>query len=466
MCSWASLGARSLNLACIIPLTLKYFTTEETSFWYSLMTLQGMQFLALMGFSPTFSRFAAYAMKGAKLEDLQKHNNEPRARSDEPNAHLAANLVKTMSTVHVLLAIVWLLLSFLVGVLLIPKWSVSTNAETHFELWLAWSIYSITSSYKCYGWLYSSYLIGTGNVASVRRCETLGWAISALFQILVLLGRGRVLSLTIVFQASQIGMVLAMRYLAWHRSRFPISRLPPPEFSSRLLSVVWGQSWRSAFGQVISVGLTQATGLFYASVGEVRHAASYLVALTLIRQLSIFSQAPFYSHIPTLTALRAQRETEKLVTVAKSQMRLSHWTLVIGLVALGVLGPRLFTFLECDTPFVPPLLWFSLAAGLFLERMSGMHMQLYTTTNHVVWHIVNGITGAVTLVAMVCLFPALDVHAFPVALIIGQLAFSVWYCAGLSCRSVSVRPLAFELTVGLPAGVVLLAWGLAYCFVG
>lgn len=427
------------------------------TFWYSLMTLQGMQFLVLLGLSPTITRATSYAMNGAKQCDL--HNGAVyKGGARLPNRELLSQLVRTMSAIHVMLSLVWFLICLLVGLLLLPNLTREAAPPLTHGLWVAWGVYSITSAFRCHCWLYSSYLLGTGEITTCRRRETAGWALAAALQLPVLLHGGSILLLTIVFQAAQLGIGLALRHAARNQGGMPMRGLPTSQFSFGLLMAIWSQSWRSAVGQFLSLGLTQATGLFYASVGKLAHASSYLLALTLLRQLSLFAQVPFYSHIPELTYLRARGERAKFARLAARTMTASHWILLSGVIIFSIMAPPLFTLLHSNTPPPPPLLWALLASALFLERFSGMHMQLYTTSNRVLWHIANGVTAAITIVTMVWLFPYFGVYAFPAAAIAGQLGFGVWYSASLSYASMETSSLRYERGVALPCAVVLVAW--------
>jgi hypothetical protein len=79
-----------------------------------------------------------------------------------------------------------------------------------------------------------------------------------------------------------------------------------------------------------------------------------------------------------------------------------------------------------------------------------MHIQLYSITNHIVWHIANGITGVIMLLSSLVLYPVIEVYAFPMALVIGYLGFYAWYCSGYSYRAFNLGFFAYERNVMLP----------------
>jgi len=103
-----------------------------------------------------------------------------------------------------------------------------------------------------------------------------------------------------------------------------------------------------------------------------------------------------------------------------------------------------------------------LALAFWLERVGAMHIQLYSLTNHVLWHIANGVTGTAVCVVTVMLVPTLGLMAFPLAMALAYLGFYCPFALFHSRRAfvpklwrfergVSAGPLAL-LLVGLGAG--------------
>jgi hypothetical protein len=93
-----------------------------------------------------------------------------------------------------------------------------------------------------------------------------------------------------------------------------------------------------------------------------------------------------------------------------------------------------------------------MGVAYLIERWGGMHMQLYSLTNHIVWHIANGITGTVMLSAAVLLFPQLGVIALPLAMLLAYSCFYTPYAIHLSRKHYGYALLAFEKkAIALPA---------------
>jgi hypothetical protein len=164
--------------------------------------------------------------------------------------------------------------------------------------------------------------------------------------------------------------------------------------------------------------------------------------------------------LPKLANLYAQNRREEEVALARKGMTLAFWTFVLGFVVLGLLGEPLLNLIDSNAPFANPMLWSLLGAGIFIERYGAMHIQLYSTTNEIKWHIANGVSGTIYLITAVSLLASLKVLAFPIAQIVGNLMFYSWYSAYYSYRTFGMRFWSFELQTSLVPLVILVTYSL------
>ncbi len=231
--------------------------------------------------------------------------------------------------------------------------------------------------------------------------------------------------------------------------------------NKKVFDAVWPSAWRSGVGMFMSYGLIQASGIMYAQVGSAARVASYLLGLRLIRTVSSFSQAPFYSKLPVLARLCAEGNLAQQVHIAKRGMALSYWTYVLGFIALGLFASPLLTLIESNASFPAPLLWSLLGLGVFAERYGAMHLQLYSTTNHIIWHIVTAVSGTIFIVSSIILFPICDSLAFPLAIIAANIGFYSWYSAMHSYKYFHLTFVKYESLTSLMPAIILV---LFICF--
>ena len=105
---------------------------------------------------------------------------------------------------------------------------------------------------------------------------------------------------------------------------------------------------------------------------------------------------------------------------------------------------------------VPLILWLLVGLAGYLERMGGMHLQLYSSTNHILMHWANGATAlAFTLLAS-GLFPLLGANAFPLAQAAALLVVFLPIGMMNSYRAFALPFPSFELKTSVLPLIVLL----------
>jgi hypothetical protein len=433
---------------------LRRLTPAEIAVWYLLSTIIGLQTLADLGFAPTFTRLIAYAMGGVeRIGDL------PRSARDvapaDPNWPLIERIWSTMRVIYWRVSLLALLFLGTLGTwaLLRPMRAL----EDPNRGWLAWCAVLVMSGGSLWASAFSAYLQGLNKVALVRRWEALTSLGAILTSFTVLLMGGRLLALVVANQTwVAVNLFrdwqLARNVEGGHFRSFHDAGLDP-----EVVRVAWPPAWRSGLGISFSRGVLYASGLIYAQVAEAAALSTYLLAFRAIQLVSELSQAPFYSKIPVLARLRSEGRFADQLSLAQRAMRLSHWTYVAGFIAIGIGAAPLLTALGSRVAFADGRLWALLGLAFFVERYGGMHIQLYSTTNHIIWHVANGVTGTIYLVVSTALLRPLGVYAFPAAVLIAYLGFYSWYSAAHVYRTFSTGFFRFERNVVLlPAVVVIL----------
>ena len=453
--TWGSFATRSLSLIVVLPLVLNRLNTAEISLWYLFSTVIGLQLLADMGFSPTFSRVIAYGMGGLSTFEIKDLRNFKKSSPlAEANWETIEKICSTMRAIYLRLAFVSIFLLTTIGTWAMLR-PISKIADVRVG-WVAWALILLTSGFTLLGNSYSSYLQGVNQIALLRRWEILTSLGAIATSIIVLLAGGGLLGLVI---ANQGWLILNIFRNYWLCSKVEGGRFH--KFSDQKIDVVvfeavWPCAWRSVLGTFMGYGLVQLSGVIYAQFGTSSGVGSYLLALRLIQMISQLSQAPFYSKLPLLARLRSEGNLEKQIQVAKWGMTLAYWTYVAGFIGLGLLATPLLSLIGSNVEFVSPLLWGTMGLSMFAERYGAMHINLYSTTNHIINHIANGVAGIIYLVVALGLFKQIGVYAFPIGTLAGYLGFYCWYSAMHSYRTFGLNFWGFEKFTMLPSLLILL----------
>ncbi|HEY4216038.1 MAG TPA: hypothetical protein VGM67_02810 [Gemmatimonadaceae bacterium] len=451
--TWASIGARLFSFTIVLPILLRRLTAAEIAVWYLFATIIGLQMIADTGFAPTFARAIAYAMGGATdVGDFRERR--PRTQTGTPNWRLLGSLRATASAIYWRLAVCAFLVFGVAGSFAVAH-PIAALADPH-SGWIAWCAVLVSTAISLRGNYYSAYLQGMNQVAIVRRWEMLTSLGASVTTSVALLMGGRLIALAIANQAWTVVVVFRDWQLG-RRLTVPIEARPAASvLDPDVMAQVWPRAWRSAVGIGASRGLIYASGIVYAQIAPAAAVASYLLAFRFIQTISEFSQAPFYSKLPVLGRLCSENNWEEMVALSAKGMRLAYWTFAAGFLVLGFGGTPILHLLRSSVPFVPLRLWGLMGLAVFVERYGAMHMQLYSLTNHILWHIANGITGIVLTVATALMLRPLGVYAFPLGMLVGYLSFYSWWSALLAWRAFEIRISRFEAsTAAVPLALVL-----------
>lgn len=448
LASWISTAGRFLALAAVLPLILNSFSPEEVRFWLVITTLLVLNVICDAGMSPTFIRIYSYALAGAKTNELGNQDLASRREDREPNWTTAAAVNGACQRAFLLASLVYFLALAVVGSWFVSK-PISELTNVQFG-WIAWGIMLAMQPLGILQKKYSCYLLGTNLVALNHRVQALISLLAAAFMVVVVLLGGRVLSLVFVTQSSVLLTFLTTGIIARraHQKHYQDSIVGVAQ--PAVWEAVWPRAWRSAIGHISLLGATQVSGLIYARSASVQDGAMYLLALRLVTTISNFSDAPFYCKLPHFGQLRCRGDLTALLASAKASMRISLAIYVLGVLSLGVLGSFLFNLVGSSVSFPTTSLWFVLAVAIFLQRYGSMNLQLYSTTNRIVWHWIAATTGAIFLLVSIFLLPISGQLAFPIGLVVGYGLIFVPWCSYLCQKSLGMRPFSMELRVGGP----------------
>jgi len=451
--TWGSFAARFLPLFILPPFVFRSFSTVEATLWFLLITLQGLQLLLESNVGLTFIRAIGFAIGGATQLRDQRMPDSDRLAGQENHALLS----RLWSSMRGLYRLVGLLTFLVIGT--VGLWSAHAlivQLDDPSEGWAALAVFVVGAGLRAYGGLHISYLYGVGRIALLRWWEMGFWLLAFLAALGTLVAGGDLITVVVAYQiplvANLFWNVVLARLDQNGRAGFTV----PRSIDRNVVSQVWPGMWRAGMGVGIYLGVTQGAGLYYARIGPAQDVAIYLFAMSLMRPMIQFAQVPFFTKLPRLAALQASGERTTQVEVAQRGMVLSYALLAaMVLVTAGVL-PVLAWAGGGEGARVPLLLWAVIGLAAYLERIGGMHLQLYSQTNHILWHWANGGTAFLFVLFSWFLLPGLGSLAFPTALCLAILVFYMPYSMWHSYRSFKLAFPRFELrTSVLPLLMVL-----------
>jgi O-antigen/teichoic acid export membrane protein len=458
--TWLSYSTKALSLFVVLPLILHKFNTQEIALWYLFATVISLQGLADMGFKLTYIRLISYAHGGA--EDIHDYSKvELSTYKIASNWDLIGRIYSIMNYTYTRLTFGVFAILLILGSWALNK-SISVVPEQN-QAWIAWAVIVLVSCIKFYGTIYSNYLEGLNQIALVRRLEALTSVGSILSGVLVLIFFKSLLWLVVSNQIWIIIVVFRDKYLCHtvENGKFLDLKLRHP-FDKVLFHKIWEPAWKSGISGFMSNGLSNITSILYAQIGNSASVAAYLIALRIINQIRDISAAPFYSKIPLFAKLRAQGKIDELIQKAQRGMFMSNMIFIIGALGFGFVANFLLLKIGSDIKFIDQKLWLLLTFAYLIHRYGAMHIHLYSTSNHIISHIADGVSGIIFIAVTFLFIKTLDLYAIPVGMLAGYLGFYSWYAGMHSYRFMKTSFLKFEMKAsGLPV-LILIVYFLVY----
>lgn len=437
--TWISICVRIGGLALMLPMALVYLGLEQFLVWQLQSVVLTMLVWMDFGLTPTFSRFVALVRGGGSLNDLRQHG-----RTDASDASLSVSvgtstsleiITSTSGYVYLVMSLLGSLFVGVVGTLVMigPVEALSNPAEG----WLAWAFTLSAVPFALLNGNNTAILTGCNRITIMRQAESL-------------IGLLQVLSISAaIFVTSDLAWIAAS-YSFWTLVSFAVKRRlrqivlrdqegiasknKNPSPNGEVLRIVWAAGWRSGIGVLFSAGIVQGSGMIMPQIATAEISAAYLVALRLMSIASQLSQAPFYSRLPAMAEAYAKGSQLDMITWAKRGLFLSLWTMVGAVFSILFIFPQVLTWINGSVQTVSSGLLVLLSLAFFAERYGGMHMQIYTLSNHVIWHWVNGITGLIILLSFFLLWPVAGPASLPLGMLIG---YCFYFCPTVSRRSLS-----------------------------
>lgn len=437
--TWLNTSVRVLSLGFVLPLVLRTFTPEDISLYYLFASIVAFQLMSGAGFNPAFARFISFVLAGRTLKDLANLTIEKCASPPDSgfDADLLTRLLGTIRRIFTVVSLASLPLIAIVGTFFLLRPISTSSNPTH--AWFAWVLVILVTPLTIYSSQFSVVLQGTNRIAMEQRWSAAFILVSMIAGLIALLCGGRLLALV---AANQLGQIVTYFRLSWlsKRTLEEVSPGGTPQFCPQVFRVIWPSSWRSLVGGISSTATTTLSGLFFAQRIGGAALAEFLLAVRIMSIVSEISRAPFYSKIPSLNFLRAKGDLTALQQNAGRGMRFAY-TSFMGLYFLVPLAAAVvFPLIHSNISFAPLTFWSLLGFAALIERFGAMHLQFYSTTNHIIWHWVNPVTGLIWIGITLLLIPRAGICAYPIGML---CAYGCYFCPVAVRRSLSAMQRSF-----------------------
>jgi O-antigen/teichoic acid export membrane protein len=441
--TWGSFFSKSIYAILLLPVITTNLSREDITIWLLFSIFIGLQNIGDMGFGVTFVRVISYAMGGA-VDISSFGKNEEIKRTSDINWNLIEKANATTKSVYFYSSLIFIIAISVIGYFSLKKPIGYTLDQD--GAWIAFIIILVTIFFRFNGNRYSVFLQGVNNVAMLRRWETITSILSIIASFFVVIFTKSLLYLIVNQQVWAIIQIIQNRYLCRSIYDGRFKQFKAKGIDKHLFKSILPAAWKTGVGVMMSYGVVQASGLIVAQMGNTVAVSAYLFSLKILDIIKNFSNAPFYSKVPLYNRLFIEGNRGGLMARVTFGMRFTFLILVLSSVFVGIAGQQLLKIIGSNVTLVTPEIWILMVFAYFFERYGSLHIQLYTITNNIIWHIATGISGGIFIGASFLFLIVFHygIASFPLALLISSLIFYGWYAAMHSYKYFKMKFLSFE----------------------
>lgn len=406
--TWAAFIPRLLVFLILLPLVISILPQEEAVNWFLVGTLYTLFSTFFFGINATVMRYFSYASSDSFQQDKKGLVLDGITDVD------IKVLYQRFFLLYLLFSLSVTLLAVVVSVFVLE--SPVSRVDNQTALWMAWCFLAVSFFLFSMSGVARAYLEGTGNLALARRIEFFTGTLQVISSAWIL-----VYNSNLVFLLVNMGSWFCIHALWLFKASLKDSGSVSSYTSIKAevlagVKSVWKSSWRSTIGAVMGIGLIQMSAVYFA---QFPGSGDYLLAIRVFGILSLLAAAPFYSRIPEMNARYARSDWTGLAGYASQRISISIYLFVLLAGCLILLGDILLPMVTRGDNFINDILWVLCIPAFALERLSAMQVQLYSTSDHIDWHKVNGVTALIVVTITIALLSKLNFLSFPIAMIAG-----------------------------------------------
>lgn len=205
-------------------------------------------------------------------------------------------------------------------------------------------------------------------------------------------------------------------------------------FDSEIFRSLWSATWRTGLLFWGSYAINSGTSLLASQISDAVVMANFLFTMRIFTFVLNIARAPFYTHVPTIYKLAAEKDLPNLRRRSSEYMFLGFTVLILAVAVILFGGNFALDLIGTDTRFVALGILVIIAVTEILDIHASYHATLYTSTNHVPFVLPATISGALILAVGFYILPIYGLLGVVVAKFIIQFMFNNWYAPFLSLR--------------------------------
>jgi O-antigen/teichoic acid export membrane protein len=398
-------GASSLRLASsalLFPFILKMMPSEMVGIWTIFMTVTAFAGLLDFGFNFSFARNVTYIFSGVKT---LKINGFETVNTDDLiiDYGLLKGIISAMRWFYSWMAIVLFCLLSTLGTYYIYTLLQKYKGD-HLEVFIAWTLLCIISTYNIFTLYYESLLQGIGLVKRSKQIVIIGQSVYLIIAtILILAGNG--LIAIVSAQASSVFVVRWLSYRSFFNHEIKL-KLHTASASSK------SDVLKAIAPNAVKIGLTSLGGFMVIRSATVigslnmplKDIASYGVTMQLIGIIAGLAGIYFATYQPKIAQLRVVHQNQTIKELYIKSQFVMLLTYIAGGCGLLLLGEKVLSYIGSKTQLIPNEVVLMALIISLLENHHSIAGGILLSKNEVPFFKASLVSGFVTILLLLLLF--------------------------------------------------------------
>lgn len=349
--NYAATFLKIASSVLLFPLILKMMPSEMVGIWTILITVSSFAGLLDFGFSPSFARNITYIFSGVKVLKTTgfEHVEDENFSIDYG---LLKGSIRAMRWFYLRVAIVLFLFLITLG-----TYYISTILKTYKgdpkEVYIAWGILCLISTYNLFTLYFEALLQGKGLVKRSKQIIIIGQSVYLVIaSILILKGNGLIAIVT-----AQASSVIIVRWLSY-RTFFTI------EIKQKLQNAIArsrAEVLKAIYPNALKIGLTSFSGFLVQKssiiIGALylplKEIASYGITMQLIALIASLAGIYTATYQPKIAQLRVIQNGIAIKRLYLRGQILILLTYIVGGFALVIFGGLALSIIKSRTQLLP-----------------------------------------------------------------------------------------------------------------
>lgn len=430
----------------ILPLILKFLTTEEVAVYYLLITISSFAALFDLGFSPQISKHLTYIFSGAK--NIKKEGFEDC--SGEINFKLLKSLIEESKLIYKKIsATVFAVMSVLGTIYIVKVTKDSLPLDYVLSIWI---LFVFITTVQMYYFYYNAFMEGKGLIKKSKRINVISRILNIIIVAACLLMGLKLWSVLIGNAFLLLTFVIySKRYFFTEEFKFALSVV---SIDKTDLDDIFGKIWYNSKKVAIvyfSGFLINKSSLFIAGLYlDLKSIAALGLMLQFTSLIASLSENFYLVMQPEIAALRVKNERDVLVKKFSTSIVVYLLLFVVGSVVLLFFVPFLLKLIGSNTMLPPTPIIAIYCLVCMLERQHATFAAFISTGNKIYWLESSLIVGILIVIGsfIVLRFTTLGLIGLILVPGICQLFYSNWKWPYVALKELNLSYVAF-LYVGM-----------------